>query len=156
MLKSADRISKAHTWTLKDANAYSCYLRFYSWTSPQRPLWVEKKVAVVERFNLNKSHCSYITGNFFLTARALIDYFEVTWHWSYYRTVSQQNLWAGIIAQSMTSEGNSALLPAIVDRRPPLQRGGLNSRTLKATKLLGQRGKACFVLNLFLLFFLLK
>ena len=31
-------------------------------------------------------------------------------------TVSRQNLWAGNIAKSMTSEGNSALLPARVDR----------------------------------------
>ena len=31
-------------------------------------------------------------------------------------TVSRQNLWAGNIAKSMTSEGNSALLPANVDR----------------------------------------
>ena len=31
-------------------------------------------------------------------------------------TVSCQNLWAGNIAKSMTSEGNSALLPANVDR----------------------------------------
>ena len=29
----------------------------------------------------------------------------------------------GNIAKSMTSEGNSELLPANVDRRPPLQRG---------------------------------
>ena len=33
--------------------------------------------------------------------------------------VSPQNLWAGNIAKSMTSEGNSALLPANVDRGPP-------------------------------------
>ena len=31
-------------------------------------------------------------------------------------TVSRQNLWAGNIAKSMTSEGKSALLPARVDR----------------------------------------
>ena len=36
-------------------------------------------------------------------------------------TVSRQNLCAGHIARSVTSEGNSALLPANVDRRPPLQ-----------------------------------
>ena len=30
-------------------------------------------------------------------------------------TVSRQNLWAGNIAKSMTSEGNSALLPENVD-----------------------------------------
>ena len=33
------------------------------------------------------------------------------------------DLRAGNIAKSMTSEGNSVLLPANVDRRPPLQRG---------------------------------
>ena len=37
-------------------------------------------------------------------------------------TVSRQNLLAGNIAKSMTSEDNSALLPANVDRQPPLQR----------------------------------
>ena len=40
--------------------------------------------------------------------------------------VSRQNLWAGNIAKSMTSEGNSALLPVNVDQRPPLQRGLMN------------------------------
>ena len=38
------------------------------------------------------------------------------------QTVSRQNLIAGKIAKSMTSEGNSALLPANVDWRPPLCR----------------------------------
>ena len=42
------------------------------------------------------------------------------------KTVSCQNLGAGNIARSMTSEGNSALLPANVDRRLPLQRGSIN------------------------------
>ena len=41
-------------------------------------------------------------------------------------TVSRQNLWAGNITKTMTSEGKSALLPASVDRRPPLQRGLMN------------------------------
>ena len=41
-------------------------------------------------------------------------------------TVSRQNLRAGNIAKSMTSEGNSAMFLANVDRRPPLQRGLLN------------------------------
>ena len=41
-------------------------------------------------------------------------------------TVSRQNLLAGNIAKSTTSEGNSALLPANVDQRPPLQRGLIN------------------------------
>ena len=37
--------------------------------------------------------------------------------------VSRRNLWAGNSAKSLTSEGNGALLPANIDRRPPLQRG---------------------------------
>ena len=41
-------------------------------------------------------------------------------------TVSRRNIWAGNIAKSMTSECNSALLPANVDRRAPLQRGLMN------------------------------
>ena len=40
--------------------------------------------------------------------------------------VSRQNLWAGNIAKSMTSKGNSALLPSNVDRRPPWRRGLMN------------------------------
>ena len=36
------------------------------------------------------------------------------------KTVSCQNLWAGNIAKSMTSEGNSALLPANVNWQLPL------------------------------------
>ena len=54
-------------------------------------------------------------------------------HWLLWRhmtsnneTVSSQNLWAGDIAKSMTSEGNSALLHANVDWRPPFQRGFMN------------------------------
>ena len=43
-------------------------------------------------------------------------------------TVSRQNLQAGNIAKSITSEGNSALLPANVDRRPLSQRGVMNFR----------------------------
>ena len=42
-------------------------------------------------------------------------------------TISRQNLWLrNIAAISMTSEGNSALLPADVDRPLPLQRGLMN------------------------------
>ena len=36
------------------------------------------------------------------------------------KTVSRQKSLSGQHAKSMTSEGNSALLPANVDRRPPL------------------------------------
>ena len=43
-------------------------------------------------------------------------------------TVARQNLWAGSIAKSMTSEGNGTLLIANVDLRPPLQRGVMNSQ----------------------------
>ena len=67
-----------------------------------------------KRLQLNKKQC-YIAGNFFPTARALIGYFEVTWHMtSNNETVSRQNLWAGNVAKSMTSESNSARLPANV------------------------------------------
>ena len=48
-------------------------------------------------------------------------------------TVSRQNLWAGNVAKSMSSEGNSALLPAIVNRRPPLQRGLINFQLYNKT-----------------------
>ena len=50
----------------------------------------------------------------------------------------------------MTSEGNSALLPANVDRRPPLQRGLMNfqlsNKSLKDLSLGGQL--ILFLLNL--------
>ena len=52
--------------------------------------------------------------------------------------VSRQNLWAGNIAKSMTSEGNSALEPVNVDRRPQLQRGLMKQIT-------GLSGKVNFV-----------
>ena len=42
------------------------------------------------------------------------------------KIVSRQNLWAGNLAKSMTSQGNSAVLLANVDRRPPFQRGLMN------------------------------
>ena len=48
-------------------------------------------------------------------ARALISYFEVTWHLTI-KLFPAKSLWAGNSAKSMTSEGNSALLPANVDR----------------------------------------
>ena len=67
---------------------------------------------------LNKSHYCYITGNWFPTTCALID--QLRGHMtSNNETVSRQNLLASNIAQSITSEGYSALLPANVDRRPP-------------------------------------
>ena len=65
-------------------------------------------------FTYRKLHvCSHRNFRFFLT------------EWKA-PTVSRQNLWSGNIAKSMTSEGNSALFPANVDRRSPLQRGLLN------------------------------
>ena len=57
---------------------------------------------------------------------ALIGYFEVTFITSNNETVSCQNMCASNMAKSMTSEGNSALLPANVDQRPPFQRGLMN------------------------------
>ena len=53
-------------------------------------------------------------------ARALIGYFEVTWHLTT-KLFPAKSLWAGNITKSMTSQGNSALTPADVDRRPPLR-----------------------------------
>ena len=47
-------------------------------------------------------------------------------HASNNETVSSQNFRVGSIWKSMTSEGNSALLPANIDRRLPL-RGGLRN-----------------------------
>ena len=45
---------------------------------------------------------------------------------SHNETVSLQNLRAGSSVKSMTSQGNSAVLPANVDRRPSLQQGLMN------------------------------
>ena len=45
---------------------------------------------------------------------------------SYNETVSRQNPWVGNIAKSMMPEGNSALLPVIVDQWPSLQQGLMN------------------------------
>ena len=64
----------------------------------------------------SKKYC-YIAGSFSATARALIGYFEVTWHLPI-KLFPVKSLWAGNIAKSMTSESNSALLPANVDQRP--------------------------------------
>ena len=41
-------------------------------------------------------------------------------------TASWQNAWAGNIAKSMMSEGNSTLRPMNVDQQPPLQPGLMN------------------------------
>ena len=59
---------------------------------------------------------------FFPTARALIGYFDVTWHLT-------MKLFPANISERATlqkSGGNSAVLPANVDRRPPFQRGFMN------------------------------
>ena len=62
--------------------------------------------------NVDNSHC-YIAGNFFPTLHDLIGHFKVMT--SNNKTVSCQNLRVGNIAKSMTSEGNSALIPTNVD-----------------------------------------
>ena len=49
------------------------------------------------------------------------------------KTVSCQHLWAGNIAKSMTSQGNSALLPANVNWQPPLQPGFMNFQLYTVT-----------------------
>ena len=61
-------------------------------------------------------------------------------------TVSRENLSAGIIAKSMTSESNSALLPANVDRQPPLQRV-LKNFQLKNFQLYDKSLKDCWFLG---------
>ena len=57
--------------------------------------------------NRSNQYCCYIAGNFFPTARALIGYFEVTWHLTmklFPANISER----GTLQKSMTSEGNSA------------------------------------------------
>ena len=66
----------------------------------------------------NISNC-YIAEFFAPAAHTLIGYFEVTWHLTI-KLFPSKSLWAGNSAKSMTSEGNSALLPANVDQRLPL------------------------------------
>ena len=73
-----------------------------------------------------------IAGNFFPTARALIGYFEVIWHLTmnlFPAKISGQ----ATLQKCMTSEGNIAMLPANVDRWPPLQLQNfqLYNKTLK-------------------------
>ena len=67
----------------------------------------------------------YIAGNFFPTARALIGYFKITVT-SNSETFPCPNHWAGNIAKSMMSEGNSTLLPMNVDWWLLLQQGFMN------------------------------
>ena len=67
----------------------------------------------------------YIAGEFFPTSRALISYLQVSWNLTM-KLFSRQNLWEGNIVKSIKSKGNSAMCPANVDQRPPLQRGLLN------------------------------
>ena len=79
------------------------------------------KMEAIDRRGSNLS----IAGNFFPTARALIGYFEVTWHLTmklFPAKISEK----ATLQKSMALEGNSALLPANVDRRPPLQWGLMN------------------------------
>ena len=67
-----------------------------------------------------------VAGNFFPNSAR--SHWSIRGHMtSNNETFSRQNLWAGNVAKSMTSEGNSARLPAKVNRWPPLQRGLMNS-----------------------------
>ena len=59
--------------------------------------------------------CNNNSWIFFPSAHALIGYLKITWRLNN-ETVSRQNLCAGNIAKSMTSEGNSVLLPTNVYR----------------------------------------
>ena len=75
-------------------------------------------------FSYNNQFC-YIAGSFF--ANSTRSHWLLRGHMtSNNETVSRRNIWAGNIAKSMTSECNSALLPANVDRWAPLQRGLMN------------------------------
>ena len=72
-------------------------------------------------------NCScYIAGNFFPITHALIGYFMVRWH-LIVKLFPPKSLSGQHSKKSMMSGVNSALLPANVDRRPPLQRGLMNS-----------------------------
>ena len=81
------------------------------------PLKTNRATNIFSRHH-DKLNC-YIAGNFFLTVRGLIGYFEVTCrlttNWFLPNSLSRQHC-----KQSMTSEGNNAMLPANVDRRQPL------------------------------------
>ena len=90
-------------------------------------------IVLIVTFQLLYIHCTIF-----------LKLFEVLYSWNFFpysprshwllrghmtsnnETVFRQNLWAGNIAKSMTSEGHSALLPANVDRWPLLQRGLMN------------------------------
>ena len=61
----------------------------------------------------------YIAEFFPPVARVLSGYVEVTWHLTI-KLFPAKSLLAGNSAKSLTSEGNSALLPANVNRRPPV------------------------------------
>ena len=67
-------------------------------------------------------------------------------------TVSRQNLSAGNIAKSMTSESDGALLPANVDRQPPLQRVLMNFQ-LQNFQLFDKSLKDCWFLGKQLILF---
>ena len=69
---------------------------------------------------VNIKYC-YIAGIPSPTACGLIGYFKVTWWYLTIKLLPAKSFWAGNVAKSMTSVGNSALLPANVDRRPPFR-----------------------------------
>ena len=81
--------------------------------------------------------CVYIAVNFFPTARALIGYFEVTWHLTMKLCLAKITERAGNITKSMTSEGNSALFLSNVDRRAQLQRGLMKFFQLQKSPAIG-------------------
>ena len=68
---------------------------------------------------VNIKYC-YIAGILSPTGYGLIGYFKVTWYLTI-KLLPAKSFWAGNVAKSMTSVGNSALLPANVDRRPPFR-----------------------------------
>ena len=97
---------------------YRCITVFYF--KRREPRGAEEKQAQLILLNnpreaaLANSIVLNIAGNFFPTARALVDYFEVS---SDNETVSRQILWAGNIAKSITSEVTVHCYSLTDDRR---------------------------------------
>ena len=91
------RFPARRAWNAKFHPSYMNIGWTYVQTTLSEPEFLEcidKQIFVpmMLRYNAN----CYIAGNFFLTARPLIGYFEVTWHQTN-ETVSRQNLWKGTL-----------------------------------------------------------
>ena len=102
--------------TIRNILAFHAYYHYYLYCC-----YKYYTFKMIEAIQFNNPY----SGKFFPTARGLIGYFEVTWHLTmklFPAKISER----ATLQKSMTSERNSALLPANVDRRPPLQRGLMN------------------------------